>query len=86
MQSCMEKKISRIGQPSLKHESEKKEKKRNNTMENQLQMLSIRHKCVRSMHTRHPWRITMKMDLIYSSFTQTHSTDTRNYIECNAQR
>lgn len=32
----------------------------NSTMENQVQMLSIRYKRVRSPHPSQPWRITMK--------------------------
>lgn len=44
-----------------------------NTMENKLQMFSVRQKCAHSTHTHHPRIIIMKTDLIYFSFTEKNS-------------
>lgn len=58
----------------------------NNTMENKLQMLSVRQKYARSIHTHHPRRIRMEKDLIYSSFVQKHSLYEINHTVCHYQK
>ena len=82
--SCTERKKAGVG--SALQGMSQSEENRNTTMENKLQMLSIRRKCARCTHTRHPRRIIMKMDLIYYSFfTQKQGMYTRNQIDYNYQ-
>lgn len=77
-ESCLERKTAGLGSAlqglSLSQETE------HTTMENKLQMLSVRQKCAHSTHTHHPRRIIMKWIWYMSHLSCRNTACTQVYM------